>query len=131
VKNNRKARLVNATIYPNESCFGARMFGTLRLTDFSRSVLKACCAIPFGQTRSYQWIARRIGKPRACRAVGQVLKKNPFPLLIPCHRVVSSQGDSGGYSGGRKIKEQLLRFERQMLRMIKSGKCKMKPKVME
>ncbi|HQP12844.1 MAG TPA: MGMT family protein, partial [Candidatus Omnitrophota bacterium] len=70
-----------------------------RLTDFEWAVLKATLEIPLGETRSYQWVAERIGRPRAVRAVGQALRKNPYPLIIPCHRVIRSNGDMGGYGG--------------------------------
>ena len=82
-------------------------------SPFEQSVWKACAAIPAGQTRSYGWIARRIGKPGAARAVGRALGKNPFAPTIPCHRVVRSDGSLGGYSapGGLKTKRALLKRE--------------------
>jgi O-6-methylguanine DNA methyltransferase len=75
------------------------------LTPFERAVLKAALDIPLGETRTYAWIAQRIGRPGAVRAVGQALRKNPYPLIIPCHRVVRSDGTLGKYAGrddGRK-----------------------------
>ena len=69
------------------------------LTDFEWAVLKATLDIPFGETRSYKWVAERIGRPQAVRAVGQALRKNPYPLMIPCHRVIKSSGELGGYGG--------------------------------
>ncbi len=86
-----------------------------KLTAFQCSVLKATLEIPLGQTRTYQWVAQRIGKPRAVRAVGQALRKNPYPLIIPCHRVVRSDGAPGAYCGkddGRK--QKLLDLERNI-----------------
>lgn len=82
-------------------------------TAFQRAVWKACAEIPPGETRSYAWIARRIGKPGAARAVGQALGKNPFAPTIPCHRVVRSDGTLGGYSGrgGLRTKRALLARE--------------------
>jgi len=77
------------------------------LTDFEWQVLKATLTIPLGETRSYQWIAQKIGKPKAVRAVGSALRKNPYPLIIPCHRVVKSDGTLGAYYGkmdGKKAK---------------------------
>lgn len=79
---------------------------------FQEKVWKAACEIPLGQTRSYAWIARRIGNPKAVRAVGQALKNNPYPVIVPCHRVVSSNGSLGGYARGKKKKELLLRLEK-------------------
>ena len=67
-----------------------------------------------GQVRSYAWIARRIGHSKAQRAVGQALKKNPFPLIIPCHRVIKSDGSIGGYALGEKVKKLLLDLERKL-----------------
>ena len=84
-----------------------------KLTPFQRAVLLACSRIPKGQTRTYSQIARAIGKPKAARAVGNALAKNPFAPLIPCHRVVKSDGSPGGYSGkgGVKTKRRLLAAE--------------------
>ena len=80
-------------------------------TPFERKVLKVTSTIPAGETRTYQWIARRIRNPRAVRAVGRVLSKNPLPVMIPCHRVIRKDGTIGGYSLGEKEKEVLLRKE--------------------
>jgi methylated-DNA-[protein]-cysteine S-methyltransferase len=71
--------------------------------------------IPFGETVSYAELARRIGQPRADRAVAQACGKNPLPIVIPCHRVIRSDGTIGGYSGGIRWKQRLLRFERELL----------------
>jgi len=81
------------------------------LTDFQARVLKAVSQIPFGQTRSYAWVARKIGQPRAVRAVGQALNKNPYLLLIPCHRVIHQDGSLGGFALGVKTKKALLALE--------------------
>ncbi len=91
-----------------------------QLTKFQWQVLKAAARIPLGETRSYKWVATQIGKPKAVRAVGQALKKNPYPLIIPCHRVIKEDGSSGGYMGrnfGRKLKllELEQRIKRQMI----------------
>lgn len=82
-------------------------------TPFQQAVWKACMSIPAGQTRSYKWIAERIGKPGAVRAVGSALGKNPFAPAVPCHRVIKSDGGLGGFSaaGGRAAKLRLLRKE--------------------
>ncbi|MGC1734369.1 MAG: methylated-DNA--[protein]-cysteine S-methyltransferase [Pseudonocardiaceae bacterium] len=81
------------------------------LSDFERDVLTATSRIPVGQIRPYGWVAREAGCPRAVRAVGSVLARNPVPLLIPCHRVVRADGLLGDYMFGSTHKEQLLRAE--------------------
>ena len=83
-------------------------------TPFQKDVLKTACEIKLGQTRTYKWIAQRIGRPNAQRAVGSALKKNPLPLLIPCHRVVGSRDKIGGYTLGVKLKKELLEFEKSL-----------------
>ena len=80
-------------------------------TSFQRAVWEAVRRIPYGQTRSYSWVARQVGRPRACRAVGAALKANPILLLVPCHRVVRADGSLGGFSPGLRVKEWLLRHE--------------------
>lgn len=82
-----------------------------RLSAFQTDVLRAAQAIPPGEVRPYTWIARRIGRPRAVRAIGSALGANPVPLLIPCHRVVRADGAPGGYIFGSEAKETLLRRE--------------------
>jgi O-6-methylguanine DNA methyltransferase len=82
------------------------------LPDFQRSVLRAARRIPFGETRPYAWIATEIGSPRAARAVGTALGRNPVPLIVPCHRVLRSSGDLGGYGLGVGLKRLLLHLER-------------------
>ncbi len=80
---------------------------------FYQAVWRACAEIPKGEVRSYGWVAVKIGKPKAARAVGQALAKNPFSPIIPCHRVVSSAGKLTGFSapGGLKKKAALLSEE--------------------
>ena len=87
------------------------------MTSFSRKVYKAVLKIPLGEVRTYKWVAGKAGRPRAYRAVGQVLKNNPYPLIIPCHRVIASSGKPGGYAWGRKAKEKLLNLERQIRKL--------------
>ncbi len=82
-----------------------------RLTAFQRQVYRAICRIPRGQTRSYQWVAARIRRPRAARAVGTALHRNPFAPKVPCHRVVRADGSLGGYAHGPAKKRALLRQE--------------------
>lgn len=82
------------------------------LSDFALSVLREITGIPAGETRTYGEVAVGTGHPGAARAVGQVLRNNPFPLLFPCHRVVSTSG-SGGYQGGPEMKRFLQAAERK------------------
>lgn len=84
------------------------------LTGFQLRVLEETLKIPLGEVRTYSWIARRIGLPGAARAVGSALRKNPYPLLIPCHRVIKSGGDTGEYSRGKGVKRKLLEFEKRL-----------------
>lgn len=87
------------------------------LTPFQQAVLRATVEIPYGLTETYGEVAERVGAPRAARAVGTALSKNPVPLLIPCHRVVRSGGDVGQYGmGGTAIKKRLLRREGSLRR---------------
>jgi methylated-DNA-[protein]-cysteine S-methyltransferase len=71
-------------------------------TPFQQAVWQAVLTIPFGETRSYGWIAAEIGKPLSAHAVGQAVSRNPLPLLIPCHRVVAADGSLGGYGAGNE-----------------------------
>jgi O-6-methylguanine DNA methyltransferase len=80
-------------------------------TTFQRKVWENTSLIPFGETRSYGWVAEQIDKPRAARAVGQALGKNPLPIIIPCHRVLTSDGKLGGFTGGVEVKQRLLNLE--------------------
>ena len=84
-----------------------------QLTPFQQAVYRAAARIPRGQTRSYQWVARAIGRPRAVRAVGNALNRNPFAPRIPCHRVIRSDGSLGGFADGPHAKRRLLAAERR------------------
>ena len=80
-------------------------------TEFQMTVLDALQRIPFGETRSYGELARDIGKPNASRAVGAANGRNPLPIVIPCHRVIGSNGSLTGFGGGLEIKQFLLNLE--------------------
>lgn len=80
-------------------------------TAFQKQVWKALTTIPYGKTKSYQDIARKINNGKACRAVGSANGKNPLCIVIPCHRVIASDGSLGGYSAGLKLKEKLMQLE--------------------
>jgi methylated-DNA-[protein]-cysteine S-methyltransferase len=98
--------------YFSGRCLTFRVPVDLRhVTPFQRRVLMAACRVPTGRVVSYGEIARRIGHPRASRAVGQALGRNPVPIVIPCHRVIAGNGGLGGYTGGLRIKKKLLAIE--------------------
>ncbi|HSB74042.1 MAG TPA: methylated-DNA--[protein]-cysteine S-methyltransferase [Terriglobales bacterium] len=91
----------------------------LRGTDFQRRCWEALLDIPFGQTRTYAEIAKQVGQPRGFRAVGMANHDNPVAIVVPCHRVIASDGTLGGYGGGLPAKRWLLelegvKFEEQM-----------------
>ena len=83
----------------------------VKLTDFQKKVYKVVSTIPKGQTRSYKWVAQKIGNPDAARAVGQALNRNPFIGEVPCHRVIRSDGSLGGFAKGIKRKKEMLEAE--------------------
>jgi O-6-methylguanine DNA methyltransferase len=85
-------------------------------SPFDMKVWEALQRIPLGETRSYQEIAQEVDNPRGCRAIGGANRRNPLPLLIPCHRVIRKDGGLGGFSSGQEIKEWLLRFEQKVTR---------------
>ena len=88
------------------------------MNPFRKKVYKIVLKIPLGEVRTYKWVARKIGRPKAVRAVGQALKNNPYPIIIPCHRVIKSDGEIGGYVFGKKTKAKLLKLERQIRKLM-------------
>ena len=80
-------------------------------TLFQRRVWEATRLIPYGETRSYCWVAGQLGRPEAARVVGQALGKNPVTIIVPCHRVLTSSGNLGGFRGGLEMKRHLLSLE--------------------
>jgi methylated-DNA-[protein]-cysteine S-methyltransferase len=80
-------------------------------TDFEKLVWDTLREVPYGETRTYKWVAEKILKPHAFRAVGNALGKNPIPIIYPCHRIIESDGSIGGYSSGEEIKRRLLEIE--------------------
>jgi methylated-DNA-[protein]-cysteine S-methyltransferase len=96
----RKRRRILSDISKNSS-----------LSLFEKRVLRAVLDIPKGETRSYGWVAAKIGAPRAARAVGNALNKNPYAPSVPCHRVIRSDGSLGGYARGRPAKAEILKSE--------------------
>ena len=82
-----------------------------KLTNFSAKVLRHACKIPRGKVATYSGLAATLGSPHAARAVGTALANNPFPIIIPCHRVIRADGSLGGFGGGIKMKKELLAKE--------------------
>jgi methylated-DNA-[protein]-cysteine S-methyltransferase len=90
----------------------------LRGTDFQLACWRALLAIPYGETRSYADIARAVGKPNAFRAVGMANNRNPVAIVVPCHRVIASDGSLCGYGGGLHVKRKLLELEGALSGML-------------
>lgn len=83
-------------------------------TDFQKIVWQELLKIPYGKVISYQELSRRIGRPNAARAVGNAIGKNPIAIIVPCHRIIKTNGDLGGYAGGVEKKRWLLQHERPL-----------------
>jgi methylated-DNA-[protein]-cysteine S-methyltransferase len=92
------------------------------MTPFARKIYKIVSGIPIGEVRTYKWVAGKAGKPKASRAVGQILKRNPYPLIIPCHRVINSDNKIGGYVFGVNKKKLLLDMEKEIARCLGNRK---------
>ncbi len=90
------------------------------MTPFVKKVYKVVLSIPIGEVRTYKWVAKKCGHPKAFRAVGQILKRNPYPLIIPCHRVIKSDNNIGGYNQGVKHKKILLDLEKKIKLCLQS-----------
>jgi O-6-methylguanine DNA methyltransferase len=90
----------------------------LRGTEFQKACWRALLAIPYGETRSYADIARAVGKPNAFRAVGMANNRNPIAIVVPCHRVIASDGTLCGYGGGLDVKRKLLELEGALSGML-------------
>ncbi len=84
------------------------------LTDFEKKVYLTVLKIPRGEVRTYRWVAEKIGSPKAARAVGNALNKNPYIGKIPCHRIIRSDGSPGGFAKGTSRKRQMLKAEGQI-----------------
>lgn len=81
-------------------------------TEFQLAAWKALITIPHGETRSYKQMAEQIGRPKACRAIGMANNRNPIAIVVPCHRVIGSNGTLVGYAGGLDVKKHLLEMEK-------------------
>ena len=111
-------RQVTGYFNGKRGCFDCRL-DLSGSTSFQRRVWKATMEIPYGQVRSYKWVAEKIGEPYACRAVGRALAANPLPVVIPCHRVIRSDGKPGGFggsAGNTQTKLMMLSLEGRRLR---------------
>jgi O-6-methylguanine DNA methyltransferase len=86
-------------------------------TAFQQACWRACCSIPRGETRSYSWLAAAAGSPRAARAAGQAMRRNPMPIVVPCHRVVGSGDWIGGYAGDARQSGPTLGIKRALLQL--------------
>lgn len=95
------------------------------LPPFTQAVLRMTAQIPYGHVRSYEWVARRVGKPGAARAVGNALGRNPLPIIIPCHRIVRTDGTIGGFALGTGWKKKLLALEKSLVKSPISRKKKL------
>lgn len=80
-------------------------------TEFQQDVWRAIYNIPYGEVLSYQMVAKNIGRPKASRAVGGACRVNPIPIIVPCHRVVGSNGNLGGFSSGLTLKKRIMEIE--------------------
>jgi methylated-DNA-[protein]-cysteine S-methyltransferase len=83
----------------------------LRAPEFHKQVLTVLARVPYGQTDTYGRLAARVGRPKAARAIGTVMNRNPIPIVLPCHRIVGANGSLTGYGGGLERKRQLLQLE--------------------
>lgn len=90
------------------------------MTPLAIKVYSIVSSIPLGQVRTYKWVAKKAGRPKAFRAVGQILKRNPYPLIIPCHRVIRNDKKTGGYAFGAKQKKILLKLEKELAKCLLS-----------
>ena len=111
--------LAAATVQLEEYFAGKRQEFDIPLdltgTEFQRAAWSALASVPFGETRSYRQQAEAIGRPKAVRAIGAANGRNPVPIVLPCHRIVGSDGSLTGYGGGLPIKEFLLSHEQAQL----------------
>jgi methylated-DNA-[protein]-cysteine S-methyltransferase len=87
----------------------------LRVAPFHEAVLRELAQVPYGETDTYGALARKVGRPKAARAVGVVMNRNPIPIVLPCHRIVGANGSLVGYAGGLDVKRRLLALEGAML----------------
>ena len=108
-------RKINLYCSGNKTSFNRYKIDWLSLTPFQTKVLRAAMKIPYGTITTYGNLAKTIGHPKSSRAVGNALSKNPFPLIVPCHRIVRGDGKVGGFSagGGKELKEKLLGMEQE------------------
>jgi len=92
----------------------------LKGTEFQKKVWITLLKIPYGEVRSYKWMAEAVGSPRSARAVGNALNKNPLPVILPCHRIIAADGSIGGFGCGIEVKKKLLFIEKFPLDSLKN-----------
>ena len=102
---------IEAYLAGDRICFSLELLNLQSCTVFQQSVLKTQHTVPYGSVTTYGRIAAEIGKPGAAQAVGNALAANPFPIVIPCHRTIQSNGSIGGFQGGYELKKALLELE--------------------
>ena len=90
----------------------------LSISSFNKEVLNEVYKIPYGKTASYKYIAKKVDRPKAYRAVANANAANPIPIIIPCHRVILNNGSSGDYGGGKTLKQDLIKFEKNMFKLF-------------
>jgi methylated-DNA-[protein]-cysteine S-methyltransferase len=110
----RQVREELAEYFAGDRTFFSVPVDLSQVPEFERAALEIASQIPYGEVRSYKWIAEQLGKADAARAVGGAMAGNPVPLIVPCHRVVKTDGGLGGYSFGLVQKEALLNLERSI-----------------
>lgn len=106
----RKSRLFLKSYFKGEKGTPPKIDWSLQ-SPFQKKVLRQVQKIPYGEVRSYEWLARKAGSFRGARACGQSLHGNPLPLLIPCHRIILKSGKPGGFTWGKRLKKRLLQLE--------------------
>ncbi len=118
---NNKIQVLDSRMCQTDK-FIKRMIKDAKVTSFQKGVYQEVLSIPLGQVRTYRWVARKVNRPKAVRAVANALKNNPFPLLIPCHRVVRQDRNLGGYNwGGSQKKKEILEIEKKLAVSCNNG----------
>ncbi|MDR3020476.1 MAG: methylated-DNA--[protein]-cysteine S-methyltransferase [Treponema sp.] len=121
--NNKETPLIKETAKQLDEYFSKKRKNfdiplLLRGTKFQMKVWNTLKEIPYGETRSYKELAEMTGNPKASRAVGMANNRNPLPIIIPCHRIIGSDGSLTGYAGGLELKQKLLELERDYLKNL-------------
>lgn len=110
VKLQHETRQIKEYFSGKKKTFDMKLF--LKGTEFQKKVWKAIADVNYGKTASYDWVSKKIKNPGALRAVGSACGRNPVPIVIPCHRIISKDGGIGGFGGGLPLKRKLLKIEK-------------------